>query len=69
MLLSDFAASVGGFFASTCCLTARLRDKDDFWNAAAGGAAAGSLFGLRGESCEQLLLGVAVYIRIHGLYD
>ena len=41
---------MGGIFAGSSCLTARLRDKDDSWNAAAGGAAAGSVFGLRGES-------------------
>lgn len=41
---------MGGIFAGSCCLSARLRNKDDPWNAAVGGAAAGSVFGLRGES-------------------
>ena len=49
------AASVGGIFASSCCFAAGLRDKDDSWNAAIGGAAAGSPFGVRGESSGQVL--------------
>ena len=53
------AASVGGIFASSCCFAAGLRDKDDSWNAAVGGAAAGSLFGVRGES-SGLVLGKAL---------
>lgn len=46
---------MGGIFAGSCCFAARLRDKDDSWNAAVGGAAAGSLFGVRGESSGQVL--------------
>ena len=42
-------ASVGTAFALGACTTAKLRNKDDHWNAVVGGMAAGSLFGLRGD--------------------
>ena len=40
-------ATAGAGFASVACLSARYRDKDDFWNAALGGATVGTVFGLK----------------------
>jgi import inner membrane translocase subunit TIM22 len=42
-------AAIGGIFAFTESVAASIRDKDDFWNSALGGAAAGSVLGLRGK--------------------
>lgn len=40
--------AIGGIFAFTEAASASLRGKKDFWNSALGGAAAGSVLGLRG---------------------
>ncbi len=42
-------AAIGGIFAFTESVAASIRGKDDFWNSALGGAAAGSVLGLRGK--------------------
>jgi hypothetical protein len=44
---SVLLATAGAGFASVACLSARYRDKDDFWNAALGGATVGTVFGLK----------------------
>ena len=42
--------AAGGTFAAGACLSARLRDKDDFMNATIGGLLAGAVFGL---NCKE----------------
>jgi len=42
-------AAIGGLFAFTEATASSIRGKKDIWNAALGGAAAGSILGLRGE--------------------
>ena len=42
--------AAGGTFAAGACLSARLRDKDDFMNATIGGLLAGTVFGL---NCKE----------------
>ena len=56
-----FLASVGTAFALGACTTAKLRNKDDHWNAVVGGMAAGSLFGLRARRLP-LGLGMASFL-------
>lgn len=41
-------AAIGGLFAFTDALASSIRGKKDVWNSALGGAAAGSVLGLRG---------------------
>ena len=42
----------GSSFAAGACVSADIRDKDDHFNAAVGGALAGSVFGFKSEfSC------------------
>jgi import inner membrane translocase subunit TIM22 len=41
-------AAIGGLFAFTEAASASIRGKKDIWNSALGGAAAGSILGLRG---------------------
>lgn len=41
-------AAIGGLFAFTEAVSASIRGKKDIWNSALGGAAAGSVLGLRG---------------------
>lgn len=36
-------------FAAVTCLTAKYRDKDDFWNPLVGGTVGGAYFGLIGN--------------------
>lgn len=38
--------SAGATFATVACLSASVRDKDDYVNATIGGALSGSIFGL-----------------------
>ena len=45
---SFLSGAVGGVFASTACLSARVRNKDDYKNALVGGIFAGSVFGIVG---------------------
>jgi len=40
---------VGSSFAAGACVSAGLRDKDDYKNAVAGGALAGSVFGFKSK--------------------
>jgi import inner membrane translocase subunit TIM22 len=47
-------AAIGGIFAFTESVAASIRGKDDFWNSALGGAAAGSVLGLRGKRASFL---------------
>ena len=42
------SGAVGGAFASTACLSASVRNKDDYKNALVGGIFAGSVFGIVG---------------------
>lgn len=60
-------AAVGGTFAFTSAASANLREKNDFWNHAFGGAVAGSLPGLAKRSMPATLggsfaLGVSVAV-------
>lgn len=41
-------ALVGSVFAATDCAVSNLREKDDEWNVAAAGCAAGVAMGLKG---------------------
>lgn len=41
-----FPGTVGAAYAGGVCTAAGVRDKDDYVNAAVGGALAGSIFGL-----------------------
>lgn len=41
--------AIGGIFALTEAVSASIRGKKDIWNSALGGAAAGSILGLRGK--------------------
>ena len=41
--------AIGATFALGACTSARLRDKDDYMNAAVGGMLAGSIFGFKSE--------------------
>ena len=52
--------AAGASFATASCLSAQLRDKNDYVNAVIGGALGGSLFGL---GCEQWMkINTAVYL-------
>lgn len=55
--------AIGGIFAFTEAASASLRGKKDFWNSALGGAAAGSVLGLRGMSA----LFLTIIIRQHSV--
>ncbi len=43
--------AIGGIFAVTEAVAGSIRGENDFWNSALGGAAAGSVLGIRGEAC------------------
>ncbi len=43
--------AIGGIFAVTESVAGSIRGENDFWNSALGGAAAGSVLGIRGEAC------------------
>lgn len=45
----------GGLFAGSACLSAAIRDEDDYKNAAVGGAIAGSLFGATSQSTTDVV--------------
>jgi import inner membrane translocase subunit TIM22 len=65
-------AAIGGIFAFTESVAASIRGKDDFWNSALGGAAAGSVLGLRagklpvGVGAAAALAAVAVIVDAGG---
>lgn len=46
ILMCTSTGSAGATFATAACLSANIRDKDDYVNASIGGALAGSLFGV-----------------------
>lgn len=45
--------SAGATFAAAACMSAGIREKDDYINASIGGALAGSLFGV---ACKWLFM-------------
>ncbi|OZJ07017.1 hypothetical protein BZG36_00010 [Bifiguratus adelaidae] len=45
-----YFAAIGGIFAATECATRNIRGKEDMWNSAAGGCAAGIVAGIRAHS-------------------
>lgn len=53
-ILIKSLGSAGATFATASCLSASIRDKDDYVNASIGGALAGSLFGL---ACKWINVG------------
>lgn len=62
--------AAGATFATAACLSANVREKDDYVNASIGGALAGSLIGV---ACECVILGhniwcytlIFCYVLIH----
>ena len=43
-------------FAASACISASMRDKDDYKNAAIGGALAGTVFGFASKIFKSMLL-------------
>lgn len=62
--------TAGATFAATSCALTNLRGKDDAWNAALGGLAAGSIFGAAKQSLATggrlgaIFAGVAVSVKM-----
>ena len=48
------SGAVGATFAVTACVSAGLRNKDDYKNAVIGGMLAGSIFGYKSESDPRI---------------
>jgi len=53
-----YTGTASAVFATTSCLSAGIRDKDDHVNAMVGGACAGLIFGFRSEHiyCQAIML-------------
>ncbi|KAJ1675924.1 hypothetical protein EV182_000311 [Spiromyces aspiralis] len=64
-----YMAAMGGIFAGTEALTADIREKEDYWNTATAGCAAGFIAGIRKRSFP-LAIGSCLFIgTTMGLYD
>ena len=73
-----YAGTVGGTFAAGACVSAGVRNKDDYVNAAVGGMLAGSVFGIKCEcvinvswcvcACNSMHMCMCTFAHVYAWY-